>query len=646
MDRKSSPGKAKSGSISEIFLIIYFREVIRSAAESRRKIDLSMETTKSEMFFVGLLIVVQCADVCSAGNIPLKVSEFTNLLTLVRVGTPPQSLAVEVDFTTRSIYMFVGSKCPPFVSCFISSLSSTNQFIGQRLEVSELTMSEGIVASDTFHFHMDSSILCQYQIVSSENSVSLRGRDVAGSIGLGRGSPFVRGRIVSVMVDSPQLARNLRAYPTWRVSMDATLPPLPAGLWEVEAAVSSLHPGWAFRTQLLMGSRKIYHVINAAIVPNENDLVIPDGSRDTFLTAWLGMSQRYSVTTEGRVFVPCSSGRRTADLFRLPIISLRTFPMTHRYITILPEQLGYSGLLSSKTNYLMEGSEVLCPTRVRFTANTQSTWIFGVPLVASVASVHLDSIENKIRFRLIPGAHQRPQSVIPKIAIPIFDSIRIPTFAPPEVRREGGGSTAKLSIVLESGWSSTASGTEYILYSRYPVSISDEGKDIQFVLLKKRSGLAPLESRIPQVTKLDGVYHMPSLSGALVTRNGEYRLEFTYHIAQDVTSASYEIELVETTTSLTIQMKKVDMIIPLEYFDMSGPSLRGADSQLSDECTICMENISLGELEQSLPCKHNFHRSCIANWLGSTRKCPNCLSQVAIRSGASGTILVRAPLDI
>ena len=162
------------------------------------------------MFFVGLLIVVQCAHVCSAGNIALKVSEFTNMLTMVQVGTPSQSLAVEVDFTTRSMYVFVGSRCPPFVNCFISSLSSTYKFITRRLVVYGLTARQGIVASDTFQFHMDSSILCQYQILNSDDSVSLRGRDVAGSIGLGHGSPLVRGKIVSVMVDSPQLTRNLR----------------------------------------------------------------------------------------------------------------------------------------------------------------------------------------------------------------------------------------------------------------------------------------------------------------------------------------------------------------------------------------------------------------------------------------------------
>jgi hypothetical protein len=43
------------------------------------------------------------------------------------------------------------------------------------------------------------------------------------------------------------------------------------------------------------------------------------------------------------------------------------------------------------------------------------------------------------------------------------------------------------------------------------------------------------------------------------------------------------------------------------------------------ECAICLEEYMEGDHLRTLPCKHEFHRSCIDNWLTEQKKwCPLC----------------------
>lgn len=43
-----------------------------------------------------------------------------------------------------------------------------------------------------------------------------------------------------------------------------------------------------------------------------------------------------------------------------------------------------------------------------------------------------------------------------------------------------------------------------------------------------------------------------------------------------------------------------------------------------EECTICIEAISAGNLIRKLHCGHAFHQSCIDPWLRRIPFCPNC----------------------
>lgn len=597
------------------------------------------------MFTGALLLIFLLISPISAVRIDVATSELTNFISEINVGTPRQTLKFELDFSTRSVGIFIGSHCPQFVSCMQPSLSDTSTFLGETLSGSG-QLSRKLSAIDFFEFSgINDPVYCEYQMLSFEEEVSSKGSDVAGTIGLGYSSPLSSGKVISLQVNNPSsVTKGLRAYPNWVMSLDGQAAALPEGQLEIVSPVKPNRPYWGFGCQLFVNSRKIYQLINAAVVPNENDIVIPNSARGTLLDAWFPAGYRYRISVEGRIFIQCSSNPKVADTSGLERLIVRIYPMTQRFITILPEQLRYTGSVNAKSLLVID-SEVLCPTRIRFSMDSSSNkWVFGLPLVASVESVHLDGVAHAVRFRFIPGISQR---VNHPLTPSVLEPFVIPRFGPPEFIKSGTGTSQIFSIIFESGWETVGSAaSQFILRSSEP-NISDDGKIISFVLLKVNDGF-PLRVSADQTTILEGVFHMPSSRGVIVRNqdNGQVRVEFKLQIARDVTLSSYEIHIIESSTSLTIQLNKVDMIVPLEAFDLPPPIARGDESDFSENsCTVCMEAISHGDIVQVLQCHHSFHRACISNWIGKTMRCPNCNQQVDLRNGDSA-VLVRLPQNI
>ncbi|KAK6270734.1 hypothetical protein POUND7_007832 [Theobroma cacao] len=58
--------------------------------------------------------------------------------------------------------------------------------------------------------------------------------------------------------------------------------------------------------------------------------------------------------------------------------------------------------------------------------------------------------------------------------------------------------------------------------------------------------------------------------------------------------------------------------------DTSNPvcGMKGSEDELT--CSICLEQVSVGDLIRSLPCLHQFHASCIDPWLRQQGTCPVC----------------------
>lgn len=42
------------------------------------------------------------------------------------------------------------------------------------------------------------------------------------------------------------------------------------------------------------------------------------------------------------------------------------------------------------------------------------------------------------------------------------------------------------------------------------------------------------------------------------------------------------------------------------------------------QCSICLEEVQVGENKYMLHCKHQFHPECIFKWMKDSKKCPIC----------------------
>ncbi|KAL5569053.1 hypothetical protein UlMin_025628 [Ulmus minor] len=51
-------------------------------------------------------------------------------------------------------------------------------------------------------------------------------------------------------------------------------------------------------------------------------------------------------------------------------------------------------------------------------------------------------------------------------------------------------------------------------------------------------------------------------------------------------------------------------------------NMKSSDDDLI--CSVCLEQVNMGELVRSLPCLHQFHASCIDPWLRQQGTCPVC----------------------
>lgn len=85
--------------------------------------------------------------------------------------------------------------------------------------------------------------------------------------------------------------------------------------------------------------------------------------------------------------------------------------------------------------------------------------------------------------------------------------------------------------------------------------------------------------------------------------------------------------------SFSFQTKQALAIIPtsiLELEDIIKPDAH-------ETCAVCIEQFKVGESVRSLPCQHQFHKSCIDLWLMEKPTCPMCKLDILKRYGLEKT---------
>lgn len=61
------------------------------------------------------------------------------------------------------------------------------------------------------------------------------------------------------------------------------------------------------------------------------------------------------------------------------------------------------------------------------------------------------------------------------------------------------------------------------------------------------------------------------------------------------------------------------------------------------DCSICMDEVNLGDKVTLLPCTHWFHGDCIKAWLGEHDTCPHCRQGIMPKDGPADASAPRAP---
>lgn len=64
------------------------------------------------------------------------------------------------------------------------------------------------------------------------------------------------------------------------------------------------------------------------------------------------------------------------------------------------------------------------------------------------------------------------------------------------------------------------------------------------------------------------------------------------------------------------------------------PDMLGSEGRA--ECSICMEEVKVGEEVAELPCHHWFHHPCVAAWLSEHDTCPHCRQGITKHDEHSG----------
>ena len=70
----------------------------------------------------------------------------------------------------------------------------------------------------------------------------------------------------------------------------------------------------------------------------------------------------------------------------------------------------------------------------------------------------------------------------------------------------------------------------------------------------------------------------------------------------------------------------------LETFSSLEKGVEGEVSQVSWDCSICLESFKDGDQLIFLPCEHRFHSSCLGPWVRTCGDCPYCRRNIVVNS--------------
>ena len=559
----------------------------------------------------------------------------------VKVGNPAQRLFVGVSFNRRDTWLYAKGECPPFVDCYQASDSHSFGFNYQERSIySNGASAGGFSCADDFSLSESVGFYSDFVHITYSQDYSVIGRDTAGQLALGPTSEIGANHVIELKADLDVVGRNTRALPRWNVVLNPDIPPLSAGQVEINFHIDTRRNAWQFPLNLYVSGVKLFVGKSVTFIPNQDDVIIPEADGPLLLSHLIPKEVKYMIGASGRLFMECSSGHGPAKTNLLKQMSLRK-PDGKRFINILASSLAYSGIVNSESIILDNGR--FCPTRIVFAAGEMS-WTFGLPLLASVQAVYLDGASSRISFRMLGGNRQRGENVVDRRpASPESLGFKVlPRFSGPELVIEGRGVRSHTSIRFSTSWSREKMENGLVFHSTNSEG-NEDSSEFRFIFNREHNSLLHHAIVPPTVRELEGLYQVTRIGANLF----ESRLEgsvvaFDFKAATDPDESSYTVSIIEDNRRVEVVIRKTEVLIDLEHFDMSS-TLRVTEEFVADRCGICRDQIQKESEQQVLPCGDKFHPGCIQRWLGRNRSCPLCRKDVPLKNTGKPILLKRFP---
>ena len=524
----------------------------------------------------------------------------------VDVGALRDRLFVSLSFISNDVFFHRPGTCPVFVKC-LDVLSESYHFVDETIEMNALFYT-GDAASELFSFGGMPPVRLDFVIGQSKKLWDLKELDVAGSIGLGHGSVFTRRKILFLHASVPTRlvpgGESDFVVPVWTMSYLSNIPADLTNLIRISAKIQSDSVLWSFKVSI-GGS-----FVTASFAPEVSDIVVGDWSLVGESISTNSMRHRF---VKNRLYVACSALRSMRRL-RLDFGS--------RYLFIYPEQLRFYGIENQKMA-IWDSGGALCPTRLV----QGESWQLGLPLLASLDSVVLDGIRNKIHFQIAKSRAQRIFS--PTASAGLLPLHKVYRFSPtPTI------SQTEASLVIDFG-PPVSIEDSVLLVTPHVVHLQTSGL---LMAMKGRKLDRPAKGSTP----VPGLYHFIgdelSFVGDLV--------HFVVHLvpAYDLNKSCYAVRIIDTGFGVFVAFDKRSVHIVTDSFAIAPPSQLAIKTDT--HCCICMDEYELGDSVQSLApaCMHTFHYACIEPWIGKRPTCPICRASVPFKHGATfGRLCIDTP---
>lgn len=70
------------------------------------------------------------------------------------------------------------------------------------------------------------------------------------------------------------------------------------------------------------------------------------------------------------------------------------------------------------------------------------------------------------------------------------------------------------------------------------------------------------------------------------------------------------------------------------------------DEQTADQCSVCLENMQVGQQAVRLQCNHMFHENCIQRWTRGHNTCPVCREPITTEIHSQMVIVSRMSREV